>query len=383
MLAPSDIDNWRRWVYRLDLDRPAAASAQEFNVVDQGRSRLLDGDIAGARAAFEEAYNWGTRDVKAEALIMLGDLDRAQNSESSRAYYERASLLCAPGSHNLGIVKHRLATLYEEQQRCGEAWNEYNASGTIWSNLATRHGQLGNRNRFRRYHEHMEVLTAHIKEIAAQLAARPNAEQNEKQEPAPAAPAKPRARRSGPAKPRKSTAGKPRVRKRKTSTEPSTGTWLAAIPIYADLAAGSGLWIADDEQSQSFAEVAFCQIEGKPYELVNLLGESAEIRLARSYLYGLSRVHGNSMNLRGIENDDYVLFRKPRDTVYCPEEGHLVAASIPGLDGRYGVVKRFHIVDGTSPILQSQSTEEHPDIPFDGHQVDPVGQVIAVLKPVK
>ncbi len=383
MSSPSDIDKWRRWVYPLDLDRSATASAKDFNVVDQGLSRLRNGDIAGARAAFEQACRWGTREVRAEALILLGDLDRSQNPESSRIYYEQASSLCIPGSHNLALVKHRLATLYEEQRRCGEAWNEYTASGTIWSNLAKRHGQLGNRNRFRRYQDHIQALSAHIDAIAAQLAAQPNAGQNEKQEPAAVTPAKRRARRSGPAKPRKTTAAKPRVRKRRPPSESSTGTWLAAIPIYANLAAGSGLWIADDEQSHSFAEIAFCRIEGKPYELVNLLSQGAEVRLSRDYLYGLSQVHGDSMNQRGIEDCDYVLYRKPRDAPYCPEEGHLVAASIPRPEGRYGVVKRFHIAGGTGPILQSQSTEEHPDIPYDGRQVDAVGQVIAVLKLIK
>lgn len=375
MLDPSDVHNWRAWVCPLDLDRPLD-STQDFRMVDQGRQCVLNGDIAGARAGFEQARKWGTPEVRAEALVRLGDLDRESNPESSRAFYEQARLLCGAGSHNLAIVRHRLATLHEEQKRCGEAWSEYTASRAIWVALAKRHGQLGNRNRFRRYSEHLRVLTTHIDEIAAHLATR-----NAEPQPAGAAP-KRRVRKPRTVKPSSSTEGKPRTRRRKPANA-IPGTWIAAIPIYADLAAGSGLWIGDDDEIQSFAEMGYLQIDGKRYELTSVLGDGSGIRLSRSYWYGMSQVHGNSMNLRGIDDGDYVLYRKPGDSRYCPDEGDLVAASVESRAGRLGVVKRYHLPDGGLPVLQSQSTEDHPDIRLDEYRVDPVGQVIAVLKPVR
>lgn len=412
MLGPSDAGFWHDWTFPFELERPKRAASQyNFTLINCGCKFADEGNLAEAREAFLKARGsaQGARDVDsiyvhAEALIRLGDLDRAANPPSSRSFYRSARALCEQVSeHNAALVRQRLATLYEEEgnEHVEDAYKEYHASIAVWQKLINRNGELGNRKRHRGYREHIAALERRIAELAPRVAARRQdetaADQDrpaDEQRPAGEEPAAEKAPRSAgpvdappptPAPAAEQTLAAPDAPP-PAPVEPNPiidiTTWLAAIPVYGDIAAGSGVWNSDDEHGDSFAEVPILRIEGKSYRPVNLAGEGAEIRLTRGYLYGLAKVRGNSMNLRGLENDDYVLFRKSRDTPYCPEEGHLVAASILKLDGRYGVVKRYHVDPEQGPVLQSMSTEVWENIPYDQSNVDPVGQVIAVFKPV-
>ncbi|MBI5304889.1 MAG: hypothetical protein HY868_22335 [Chloroflexi bacterium] len=172
---------------------------------------------------------------------------------------------------------------------------------------------------------------------------------------------------------------------RKTKTNKPKRVWdlgethVSVFPIYADIAAGNGLWISDDSSILDFAEFDHLLIKNQPHKLVNLLGSDSMIRLSRGYLYGISKVVGNSMNLASIESGDYVLFRQLRDLKYQPSNGDIVVAAVIKDGERFGTVKRFR---GVRPneSLEPESTESHGSIPFASTEIDIIGQVIAVLK---
>jgi len=372
MVDPGDTEAWNNWILSFELDRGDVVSADHFRLVDQGCMCTRAGNLAQARVFFDQAREWSAhehfpdaRRVQGEATVYLGDLEYLRGDGACQRRYEQARFLFeALSPHNLGVVSHRLATWHEQNGRATDAWREYNLALTLWRELAREQGRLGNKKRYQKFLEQIGQLESQIDSIMAQVGANPAAGAESPRPDAPIVPT-----------PEATPSASRRVWDLRESL-------VSVIPIYADLAAGSGLWMSDDGEIQDFAEVDHLLIESKRYKLVNLLDRNSNIRLSRGYLYGLAKVVGNSMDLAGIEDGDFVLFRKSRDVPYMKTNGDIVAATIIRNGQRYGTVKRYR----GNPLpgsLEPESTGQHDSIPFNSNEIDPIGQVIAVLKPVR
>jgi hypothetical protein len=369
MINYQDAGAWRHWVFSFELERSGIVSTDHFRLVDQGRMHVQAGNLAQARAVFEQAYAWAlqehlpdARRVQAEATLYLGDLARLQNDGTCVHQYEQARFLFeALSLHNVGVATHRLATWLEQNDRTADAWREYDRVLTLWRELAREHGRLGNRRRYQKYSEQIRQLELQIDAVVLRIGAQPATRQE---------PEQPRASQA--AEPAMNHPVMPPVRRRQAS-------FLSIIPIYTDLAAGSGIWLPNDEGPMIFAEIDHVIIEDHRYTLTNLLNEGTRLRLSRGFLYAISKAQGNSMNLAGIENGDYVLYRTPQDHPYQPTNGDIVVAAVTRGDERYGTIKRYQ-GNAFPGSLEPVSTEHHERIPIDPN-VEVIGQVIAVLKP--
>lgn len=165
---------------------------------------------------------------------------------------------------------------------------------------------------------------------------------------------------------------------------------LQIFPIYGDLAAGSAVWLSDEDYVTDYVQVEHLRIGERTFRVLNLKDEGKIIRIESSKLYGLSKVAGNSMNniqsklLEGatIQDGDYVIFSKSRLVSFVPQDGEIIAAAIRDGTERRGVVKRYTDAAGQR-ILKSESTDPNEQsIPLADRDPDFIGQVIAVLKPV-
>jgi hypothetical protein len=369
MIDPKETDRWQAWVLEFELERGDVVSLDHFRLIEQGRDFFHAGNMPQARVLFAQARDWAlhermpdARRVQGEALVYLGDVARMTSDQQCQSLYEQARFIFeALSPHNLGVVSHRLATWHEQNGQLHKAWREYNLTLMLWRELTREHGRLGNKRRYHQYVEQLGKLEAQLNYLVTQVGNVNDAVILTTQ-PTPA-----------------DAGAQPAHSKHSERIWDMGDTFLSVIPIYSDLAAGSGLWQSDDDRIQNFAEVDKLWIEGQPYKLINLLDRDSMLRLSRGYVYGLAKAIGNSMNLARIEDGDYVLFRKLRDLPYVPNHGEIVVASVVREDQRYRVVKRY-CDDPGAQSLESQSTEDHQPIFFSENVIDVIGQVIAVLK---
>lgn len=371
MFDPNETEMWHSWILAFEVDRSDIIAADKFQLIDQGRTCAFTGKQTEAQALFMQAREWAmhtrvpdARRVQAEANLYLGDLLRLLNDGTCQTQYEQARFLFeALSQHNLGVVSHRLATWHEENSRFAEAWREYNFVMTLWRELAREAGRLGNKRRYQKYQNQIMQIESQINSIVT--SASTNTVAN------PAMDASKVADETG-------LKNKPHT---STRSRNHKETRVLVFPIYANLAAGSGLWLSENDD-QDFAELDHLLIERKHYNWVNLLERSANISISSGFQYGISKIEGTSMNLAGIDNEDYVLYRKLRDLPYVPTNGDIVVASVARDGGRFGTVKRY-CEEPSSHSLVPHSTEYHDSIPFDSNEIDVIGQVIAVLKLVE
>lgn len=156
---------------------------------------------------------------------------------------------------------------------------------------------------------------------------------------------------------------------------------LVSLPVIRTLAAGSGLWLGDDDPNQTFAEIEEVYIDNALYRIVPIEDDGAAVSLDRNYYVGLVAVDGESMNRAGLKTGDFALFRAPIASPYAPVAGHIVAAAYEDKNGdRKGVIKRYRLQRGKEYLVSESDDPACEDIQVWDKWVEYVGRVIAVLK---
>jgi tetratricopeptide (TPR) repeat protein len=171
----------------------------------------------------------------------------------------------------------------------------------------------------------------------------------------------------------------------KTPKAPSvSGDFLRILPVIGPVPAGRPMITSDDVQEDVIAAVDQVVIGDVRYYLKHIYyGQGSVIPLNPAYDYFLSRVEGNSMDQAGIDDGDYVVLGRPRNSPLSPSSGDIVAASIEDID-RVATLKRF-VRRGDTIILKPESSDPKNQ-PYEFHdgdaEVNIVAIAIAVLKPV-
>lgn len=376
MVRPTQGADWEDWKNLLKLQReidpyrdefgdPYTFDPYDFQQIDCACDLMRKGDLSKAATVLEIVRACGgrirvadARLIQAEALVYLGDVYRqhGQQDLASQVYQEAiVSFEMLQTQHNLGVALFRFATLCEEMGQLEKARECYCRVRTIWLGLERENGRRGNWKRLQRYSEQRGKIEEQIKEVVRLIP---------------------------------TIAPFPQV----IQVLPVRFE-IAAIPIYETrLAAGAGVWVAGDAVVD-YVNFDSILIRNVRYTLTNLVdrNQAHYVRLQREYEHAAVQVIGNSMDQAGIENLDYVILRKPRGSRYTPENMHIVAAIIPDMADRRGILKRFQVEHGFM-LLKSETSE--PDLPE--HQtrkyplpranqeppVEFIGQAIAVLKPM-
>jgi SOS-response transcriptional repressor LexA len=95
--------------------------------------------------------------------------------------------------------------------------------------------------------------------------------------------------------------------------------------------------------------------------------------------YHVVKVKGDSMNLAGIAEKDFVLLRR----VDSPANGDIVMAEIVGLDS-HATLKKYHKENGQITLSPNSSNPVHTPFVFknisEGFFIR--GVVVAVIKPI-
>ncbi|HIE38471.1 MAG TPA: hypothetical protein EYH30_10270 [Anaerolineales bacterium] len=168
-------------------------------------------------------------------------------------------------------------------------------------------------------------------------------------------------------------------------TPPVSGDSLRIFPVIGPIPAGQPMITSDDVREDVMAAVDQVVVgDARYYPKHIYYGQGSVIQLNPAYDYFLSRVKGNSMNLAGIDDGDYVILGRPKNSPLSPSSGDIVAASIEDID-RVATLKRF-VRRGDTIILKPESSDPKNQ-PYEFHDGDAevciVAIAIAVLKPVK
>lgn len=156
---------------------------------------------------------------------------------------------------------------------------------------------------------------------------------------------------------------------------------IGVIPIFQDLSAGPGIWIQPEDSISGYLEVNRILINNESFSIINLESPGSPLVVSYDYQYGASPVKGNSMNRMGIEDGDYVIFRRPRGFAFTPHNGDVVVAVIHNGE-RDGVIKRFYLA-ANRIILESFSNDPRwATQSYEPSEVDFIGKAIAILKKV-
>jgi Peptidase S24-like len=156
---------------------------------------------------------------------------------------------------------------------------------------------------------------------------------------------------------------------------------LQIARLYPSVAAGPGIWDYPDDKADDFVEANRIVIGDALYEIKSVgTGASQVLRLYRTFDYGACRVEGSSMESAGINDDDYVIFRRERGLKPSAQDNDIVVAAIYVDSVPKGVVKRYRVKkDGIWLESESDTAQMSPILL---RETDPgvVGSVVAVLK---
>ncbi len=158
------------------------------------------------------------------------------------------------------------------------------------------------------------------------------------------------------------------------------GSLLSLFDIHEEIPAGGMGAVGADPHVLGAVYLDRVLIDGRFYRINSLVGERV-IPLHAHARYMVLRVSGDSMNLAGIEDGDYVLVRQQDEA----ENGDIVAAEVIGVDTR-ATLKQYSR-QGNHIILGPRSTNpEHQVYTFFEHDEEQFairGVVIAVFKPLE
>ncbi len=157
--------------------------------------------------------------------------------------------------------------------------------------------------------------------------------------------------------------------------------FIRAFPVYAEIPAG-GPRAVPTETGTSVRLNRFV-IDDKTYYLMNLRQSGHEVNPGRGEVLSL-KVTGDSMDLAGIDDGDYVLLNRD----ITPESQDIVAAEIRDVDDQ-ATLKRYKLKGEKAILTPESSNKEHQPLEFDysasGEDNPPFyiqGVAIAILKPI-
>jgi hypothetical protein len=169
------------------------------------------------------------------------------------------------------------------------------------------------------------------------------------------------------------------------------------LPIISEIAAGSEKPNFDDAIGylQQTEELRFELLgESNQQALTARMLRGKQLRFIEEYNYFVTKVSGESMDQAGIEPEDYVILRKPKQVPLLPENGDIVAVVLRDDVDRKATLKRIFIERGANnrPKTirlqpESSNSEYNPrslsPMAFAGNDplVAVVGIAEAVLKP--
>lgn len=158
------------------------------------------------------------------------------------------------------------------------------------------------------------------------------------------------------------------------------GIGIQIIPVFSNVAAGIGIWLADEEVIEGYIRSDRVQVMGVSYQVVNLKRERQDVRIYNTYEYGASVVKGDSMNKANIEDGDIVIFRHIRGLPFTPRDRDIVVASVGEGGIRRGTVKHFRVGENGAWLEPVSDNRTHQPIPVRDDSVECIGEVVAVLK---
>jgi len=161
----------------------------------------------------------------------------------------------------------------------------------------------------------------------------------------------------------------------------SSSDFIRAFPVYAEIPAGGPR--AVPTETGKFVKFTRFVIDDQIYYLRNLRKSGREINPGRGEVLTL-KVNGDSMDLAGIDDGDYVLLN--RDIM--PESQDIIAAEIRDIDDQ-ATLKRYQLLGSKAILAPESSNDEHQPLEFDHsatNEDDPPfyiqGVAIAILKPI-
>ncbi len=156
---------------------------------------------------------------------------------------------------------------------------------------------------------------------------------------------------------------------------------ISVMPLYANLSAGSGVWLGSEDSIEGYLEFDSLLIHGRRYSIYSVTGQLQALQIKRDYFLGAARVSGNSMNRLNIEDNDYVIFQKPRSGSFAPQNDDIVAVVIRDQhDLRVGTIKRYRQSDDRIMLMPESNEPQWIPQTYKHSEVDFIGKVIAVLK---
>jgi len=179
-----------------------------------------------------------------------------------------------------------------------------------------------------------------------------------------------------------------------TRTASSDGTLRAGIkfklPVLREpLAAGHPIAVADDYIAEYTLATRLLIDSYEHNVILPGLGRGNELTLTADQEYFISLVRGNSMNMAGIEDRDYVILSRPRDLPPVPSHRDIIAVVISRLGDTHAMLKRFVMHKG-KPTLKPESNDPRfqakeftPDewkAQMDSSEIEISGILVAILK---
>jgi len=134
--------------------------------------------------------------------------------------------------------------------------------------------------------------------------------------------------------------------------------YLSSFPLIGNIPAGTpvGIYPGPDDE----IEIQQLSINNNFYQVYDLRGMGGRIRVLKDSKYYILRVAGNSMDMAGIENGDYILLEQTNTA----QHNDIVAALILGYDHQ-ATLKRF-VQWGDKIFLKPESTNtKHKEFQFD------------------
>jgi hypothetical protein len=156
------------------------------------------------------------------------------------------------------------------------------------------------------------------------------------------------------------------------------GHKLPTFPVVGLASAGASVLTSDKIEGYGVTETI--TVYGDLYNIHSLKADQ-DFRIRFHHDYFISPVEGNSMNLAGIQNGDYVLLERPSNDPLDPKNGDIVLAVAHDEegDGKSEMILKRYCKEGKEFWLKPESSEEG----YEARQVSP-GDVraiaIAVLK---
>jgi hypothetical protein len=135
------------------------------------------------------------------------------------------------------------------------------------------------------------------------------------------------------------------------------------IPIMeAELAAGEPIAVGEDTCIGVIRVGSAVLVGDQQFLPVNLDG-TTYLNIFPNYQYVVARVRGRSMDRARpvpIQDKNLVILRKSQVGIYEPQNGHIVAAILPDIADRRGILKRFRRVGN---VVRLESESSLPDLP--------------------